>query len=541
VGREILLSLLITLLATFITWIASQILLHVRKRFIQKTQLKQWDSVLNGQAKKIWDELEHIWRSSQADAVADLQKFQKFLEPLSGEQLRGIPVLCSLIRIGEENILILPSFDSTGESPEDIEGIGRTGIMLELIGIHLPYARIMGLEPAEVIDAVPELLKYFKYHTSQYKLLVSDMAFLTLDKDGLRIVPLRGEKVAFAWDLARHIFRLSQLEYKRGLHRCPGEPRDLLCNIFKTIRISDLSPIYGDIFRTAGYHTIDRVFVIKRLVDDYQEPIIRLIDKSEKLLLFKKSLRVPLKHGSEFWRTIDFKSFEKNIDIICFYAKKSILSLPIYEITYRWPTLTVPLFVYQNIASLIKNPKTIATESKRDIHILKGISQHNALVLDRISTASNIAFVARSHEKLLRDPAFWKALMVATKNRKVQALFVLLDPDEADKNPVLQITYSDKWKGFLAEEIKSNLQAITRLAKIIPNLELKTYLTKTDPLFRVTLINDSLLIFAGYQHGVRTNEMTRFFKITADDDERILYAFKRYLEKVVEQASPPKS
>jgi len=529
--QEIFIGIVVSVIITILS-LLFRLIYTIFKQQHKKFQIKPWDSVLTDEAKQIWEDHERLWLSVKGTETG----IQKFLEPEMKGQVLGIPIICSLFTLGEKNILLLPSFDSVGEDAKDVEGIGRTEILLELLGVHLPYARIMGLEDTEVIQTVGEVIRYFEQRSFQCKMIVSDMGILTVKNYHLRLVPFRGEKIIFAWDIARHLFRLSHLEYQKGMHR-RGEYRDLLCKIFANIPISSISPVYAELTQMGGYHPIDRVVVIKRVIDRYQRPTVRILNEDEKLDLFKRSLCVARKHGSDFWQKLNFELFEKNVNAICSYTKKTILALPIYEITYYWPSLTIPLFIYQNIASLINNPQRTEIEHLRKEYILNGISEHNAVVLNHLCNASEVIFVARSHEKLLRDPAFWKNLMVTSKDKKVRVTFILLDPEVAEKNHKLRIAYQDKWEGFLAAEIRSNLSAIKRLALKISNLKLSIFLTRSDPVFRITLINNTILLLAGYKPVARTDENTSFLKFTAGENENILYAFKRYIMDTLQQCS----
>jgi hypothetical protein len=53
----------------------------------------------------------------------------------------------------------------------------------------------------------------------QALLLVADRAYLGIHDDGLWVVPMENEKVDLVWDIARHLYRSTRIDYTKGLHR----------------------------------------------------------------------------------------------------------------------------------------------------------------------------------------------------------------------------------------------------------------------------------------------------------------------------------
>ena len=83
----------------------------------------------------------------------------------------------------------------------------------------------------------------------------------------LTVVPTKGEQMSFVWDLARHIFRTTTLDYKTGDHRkYPG--REKLYEIFKRIDLEQVNNIYGQIGKI---YSIDEIILLNRTVTG--EPI----------------------------------------------------------------------------------------------------------------------------------------------------------------------------------------------------------------------------------------------------------------------------
>lgn len=493
-----------------------------------KPGCENWDAVLTEDARKIWQDIEGLWNTRQKNYNTS---YGWKLRPRTPIGEIGIPALCSLITFGEENVLLLPSFESVGEDETDIEGVGRTSVILAALGISLPYAQIMGLEKSEIILRIDKLFEYFEPRNKRAKLIASDMAFLCFNNGSPQLVPIEAEQACFAWDLARHLFRFSQLDYKKGDHR-KEKWRPMLVEIFERIPFPTIQKVYGDLNHSYEIH---RVMILKRVKDIFKAPECRELRGRNKWYQLKTAMLVPLKHGSPFWAFLDSRKLQRCVNSFCKRLKRSSARVAVYEITYYWPSLTIPLFIYHDIANLLEKP-TYKTQKDGDEIILRGISQHNALLFNKLPTASKVSLVARSHEKLLRDPCFWKSL--ASTPKKINLEFFLIHPDIASF--VELRAYKDKPQGFLRKEVEANIEAIQRLAKKLRNVEITLALMATDPPFRLTLIDEEYLIFTGYVPTERTGEDTNFINVNTRLCEPIVTTFKIYIDELRERYKPEK-
>lgn len=100
----------------------------------------------------------------------------------------AIDVLCALLEVRGTTLAILHS-RSTVEGPE---GVGRTSLMLKLLGIYIEYAPIVP-DPDEILTQGP--LKIHRTIQKDIKLLTADFAYIANLDEQLFVLPVAAEPI----------------------------------------------------------------------------------------------------------------------------------------------------------------------------------------------------------------------------------------------------------------------------------------------------------------------------------------------------------
>ncbi len=431
-----------------------------------------------------------------------------------------VDCICSVITTAATTIAIIPSLDSE----PDVEGVGRTSIILRLLGITIPYGRLLGLDN----DSMKKLdeITIFPPSEIDYHLLASDTAYIGNSGGELSIVPTNGEEISFSWDIARHIFRQTELEYHTGDHRKECN-RDKLLAIFNRIPI--LKKFYGSLERPSS---IEEIYVLQRKIGSPLSPKKRVITGDERKKLLRKALLVSSKHGSDFWKR-DKNELEIRVDNILNAINWNKVS-EVVELVVQHPDSDIPDYVYDELKDIIIH-KPLRSEPKLEsIKTGVGIRYHNDILIKAIHEVNELAILVTSGEHLFKDVSFWKNL--SKSDEEINLRLLLLDPKSkaADKREKLYVNKNDP--KFFHKELEENILTIKRMSEYFKkigkkiNIECKLY--GELPSFRMTFIGKKRLIIAPYSEKNPTSPNTIFYDIKADQDMELFNSFRKEFERI---------
>lgn len=451
------------------------------------------------------------------------------ISPPMGEPF--LDCICSVISKDGRRVVLIPS----AESSPDIEGIGRTSVLLNLLGLTIPYARLIGLEMKD-LKANDKIPIYFNSSNLWCNLIAADYACLTVSGGVLSVIPTIGEVISFVWDLARHVFRSTTIQYKKGDHRSKYGRQKLLKLFYKIPILENVTEIYGEMEPDAPY-PVDEIIILKRAIQVRPSPPkLQMISDKEKICKLRQSLLVSHLHGSAFWQR-DEKALKKCVDSIIESLDEQTLP-KISEIFYAQPTSNIPQYVFSEIANLIGG-KAPLTKPNESINPGTGIRFHNDILRQCLDNISEIRLLVTSGEKFFKDVVFWRSL----KNRRKKLLIeiLMLDPDSTAVKKRQKGAYQKYEDEFLKTEIKENIQFLKRMVKFFRQkkspITIKSAKYQNLPSFRMTFIGTQRLLVTSYEERKRTGENTLFYDIHDTDGEGLLLeAFKKEYRRIAESA-----
>lgn len=460
---------------------------------------------------------------------------ENFSYPATKELLQNVgffDTICSLVSYEGDKILIIPS----GISNNDVEGVGRTNLLLRLLGYEIKYNRLFGLsEPNKKIQLD------LKEH-SKFSLLASDMLYLGLADECLCVVPTRGEVISFIWDIARNIFRSSEIDYEKDRHRKEGRPK--LKKIFENIELSSnfVKNAYGQMDE---FYFPNKVYILKRDLGRFLKPptISKIRNKEEIKQKLETALLISLKHGSDFWCR-DAEKIKKQVkDIVNGLALSSI---ELYEIKITFPDPRLPPYIFDDINEIFQKgsiEENVKGEISNKFEI--GIRYHNYRVYERLSDVYELDLLVTSGQKFFNDISIWEKLSKGKRELKFNILFLDPNSDAAKEREQQAYKKYKKKQGFLREEILENVDEIKRMANYLKknyntNIKVDCRLYSEKPIFRMTFINNKTLLLATYPENKRTGAKTKFFIINKDEQEELYQAFKNEYTRIFAHATPLK-
>ena len=428
-------------------------------------------------------------------------------------------------------IAVLPS----GYSTPDIEGVGRSSLVLRLLGITFPYGRLLGLDNS-ALKSLEGNITISRQPNSWCRVLAMDIAYIGSSAGRLSIIPTKGEMISFIWDLARNIFRSTELEYRTGDHR-KNSGRDKLYEIFYRIPLLKFIDIFG---KLDALYPLDEIIILRRRIESSPlPPTTRVLTGDERVQQLRAAMLVSLQHGSAFW---------KRDPQTLIYRVDSILSkidwdkiCTIVELTISHPSLIIPYYVFDELAELIQKGKLPKRqEGPASVNIGSSIRYHNDTLSRSIHDVNEIQILVTSGEYLFKDAFFWKILSQVHKEFNLKLL--LLDPDSPAATEREESTYEDKIEGFLRKEIRENIETIKRMSVHFSEsgsqVHMQCKLYSELPLFRMTFIGMQRLLIASYLDGKRTGFDTVFYDIHADQENDLFCGFKGMYEKLESTAEP---
>ncbi len=202
--------------------------------------------------------------------------------------------ICSVVRVHDKdrnqdkNLLLLPS----AYSRSDREGLGRTAILLSLAGLVVPYERLMGCSIASMPATICPRVSTNPPAT--HPLLVSDRAYLLIDRDAVQVIPTVSEPIDFMWDFTRHLYRSTQVEYEVGMLNDAKVRPDLLRLFSRTRLEPDVYRKYSPLWKTKL--AIDEILLVELFEGNCDDVEISTISPQEWINSVCEGLRFSAEH-----------------------------------------------------------------------------------------------------------------------------------------------------------------------------------------------------------------------------------------------------
>jgi len=186
-------------------------------------------------------------------------------------------------------------------------GMGKTGIILQMLGIDVPYEKIP--------NSISNLENAYKVMLSSKhedtKLLCSDMIYCGLQNGKLAIAAPIGEYLIAQWDLARHIFRVKSPTHFGGKNRMHPIAREYLEVLGKNYFMDSI--LFGSF--TCPY-PLDYIFIINRKEMSYESDVIVKRISSNKKQLANILNKNPAYNKAQFWRINYEEHLYRSLNII---------------------------------------------------------------------------------------------------------------------------------------------------------------------------------------------------------------------------------
>jgi len=212
----------------------------------------------------------------------------------------------------------------------------------------------------------------------------------------------------------------------------------------------------------------------------------------------------------------------------------------ISEISYSHPNPVIPNYIFGEIAELIKgNQRPMESRIVERVNVGIGINSHNYIIARALYDTDEVRLLLTSGEKIFSDVNFWRALSRVRKEIKVKIL--MFNPDSPLIEEREKEAYADKPQGFLADEIRENIETIKRMSnyfvKMKKPVNIQCYLYNEPPSFRMTFIGKHRLLVTSYQER-RTGSETVFYDIISQQMGELFEGFDREYRRTEVLASP---
>jgi len=202
-----------------------------------------------------------------------------------------VDLTCCVVQSIQAVILIV----EIRESLDAPEGIGKTQALLDLVGVS-PYRTALPSDLTGVYKL--DQFEFQKTDRTGFRIIASDMAFLTSYCGELVLIPALGERAIAVWDVARHLFRLIDPAYFSGKQRTP-EGRESLKLILLRIPYLILADRFAD---TLAFYEPTAIMILCRARQDHQRgPVLRKLNGEEGVHLLQRAMENPIYHRSPFW------------------------------------------------------------------------------------------------------------------------------------------------------------------------------------------------------------------------------------------------
>jgi len=505
-------------------------------------------------------EIAFRWLNKQgADVRAkiDFPEKSEFFAPAvkrhgNGDIIAGPALfICTLVRIGHKHVLILPSNRSQAER----EGVGRTTILVSLLGLRMPYQPLMSYGARDLPEWLKILVanehgansvvkgsKAVRDPRKPCQLIAADRAYLIINSEGnLEVIPMSGEQIDFIWDCTRHLYRSTQVNYLAGMQGAL-ECREGLKELFLRLKPDpDVIGKYEPRWKQA--HWVDEIVIVE-LKKEHHRTGARLIPCLPKDLPWKREiptgLQFTIAHKAAFWSEPERRRIANEF-IERVEAMDNVPQLPVKKllIEHEYDLFSHELF-FEAAQVLRSGREEDKPPTHRDDPYPRGVSAHNNAVIEALQLGQDVSIIATSGAKLLGDRDFWTALELGSRDG-ARATINLLDPDFAPGIQSRRIAY--KSDAFLEGEIRHSIALVMRMRQSLSlsNKQLALRLYRRVPEFKLALVNSERFIVASYDPEKRTSADTVFHVIESENSGVALFeGFRRHLDNVEADAKEVK-
>ncbi len=431
--------------------------------------------------------------------------------------------------------MILPSADSK----PNIEAVGRSALILNLLGVRPPYTRLLGRLHENTAFSELEPLNFVA--PSGWKLLAADMAYLCVDMDRLAVIPIKGERMNFLWDLSRHLFRSTDLTHTFGAHRTDAHKRQRLIDLFHSLRSVGVEDLY-----TAARSTqpIDEIIVLRRQTGTAASVGLRTLDKAEVRGMIEEGMLLSSdRHGSPFWKRPHKEMRAAVRHVLGQIPTTRLPTTRELVITSNLNDGDCPAFLYDSAVRVIKAGSLSALREIGESqlgNILLGIDRYNEILFRLLSTVAKLKMVVTLGEKVFQDGAFWRYLV--NRETAFELEVQMLSPTSGDVKRLEKESYSDKPAGFLRQEIEANLEVIQAVSRYLMSkrspVTVRGWLYPKRTAVRTTFAGEDRAIFALYSRGLRTGSDTVFVDVQGPQVGTLLEGLRADYEALKRAAKP---
>lgn len=432
--------------------------------------------------------------------------------------------ICSVVKTDLGKVLLLPSNHSSSRR----EGLGRSSILLSMLGLNLPYARLMNLHIDDLASAISVRLSYPSQLHSP--LIAADRAYLAITEQGLAAIPMRGEPIDFVWDIARHLFRSTRVDYFRGMHRDTEHRPELLSLMFQLKLDINIFAKYAPDWD--GPHFIDHVVVME--VNQFsRNPEMKLIQMprtgwNQEIV---NCLEFTTSHESAFWRERRPEA-EEFLAAFDQHFRRPEKHVPVDGLKKLLVAHESDLFSHElfgDAATLLLRDQEKLPDPA--VGYIRGLSAYNNRVIRALLGGDPVSIVALSGAKLLGDRDFWKAVQKAAQ-REVRVEILLLDPGAKDTIQRFAAAYHGLGADFLEDEIRHSIGLVKRLRLSSKELEhcISLELYNRMPEFKLAKLGSDTFIVGSYSREKRSGALSSFQTITKGD--ALFEGFAAHLESI---------
>lgn len=468
-------------------------------------------------------------RSSFQAVLGETILSDPVVSPSSSTDL--LDCLCTVISRGGCVTAIFP--DLSGSI--GIESVGRTTMAMNLLGLEIPYGDFFGAS-AEEWTGLAEDIPIRTSPEENYRLIAADMAYLGVIDGALFAVPVKGERLYFAWDLARNLFRGTDMRYVSGSHRTEAG-RERLHSIFRRIALGNIRDRFAD---QSHLYEVNRLVVVRSSLSVRPETCdVKSLDSDEARVAVQDALMSRNYHQSPFWAgdNLGVEQAARQIAESISWDKIN----EVFQLTIRHSSLRLPKYVLDEAARCVDTGEPIARQETFGPTAGSGVRHHNDVLFKSLGDIDVIRLVAISGAKVFADMSFWAHIV--DRDTPLKLVVLLLDPDSEAAAAWQQIAYTDdKGEGFLVAEIRENIRALKRVHQLLkvenPNVTVELHIHDAVPTFRMTLLGRESALVTSYRPDQRTGSGTSFYHVDSRTDADMFAGFARMFDDIYEAATP---
>jgi hypothetical protein len=435
--------------------------------------------------RSVWQRYISLQRKECRDALLE-ELGAEGIEPFGPPQANvAVPFLGTVLQIqraSTENVLMLPS----GAANENIEGAGRTSVVVRSIGMSIPYAQLLAADDSEL----PSRIEIRVNENPGARLIASDMAILDASTGVLLATPTKVERLDFVWDMARHLFRYTQLNYHSGEHR---DQLSRLVEIIYRLPFDQLRRVFT--LQPPPYR-IHRVVIVTPTSDQRQHISWYNLDVRQARAALPIALSAGTEHLSRFWR---LRAADISSGVHALFPGGAASAPPwevppVHEAVIPRRASGSSRFLFDEVAQhLLDTPDEPVRRPPVQLPGMSGVRFHNDTLIGALrsgATGKGLDLVLTSGESLFSEVSFWNALLASPSPPHVTAL--LFDPGSRNAREWAAVRPGERTFSF-ADEVARNVRLLQRFASKCP-AGLSWGFYRSLPNFKMTFFGDRVLV-----------------------------------------------